>query len=80
MVTKAQALEAHYRQEFHHRTARNADGSPTRCRANGQCQTWKTRPAEFKLPVKHGLKNTFYITEANADVWCLTAEEALKGD
>lgn len=57
--------------EFWHRTARNADGSPVRARANGRVKTWKTRPAEFRLPVKYGLRECFYITPENAYQWCV---------
>lgn len=66
MVTKEQAMT---RREFTHVVAKNRDGTPFRCRANGQCQTWKTRPEEFKLPVKHGLRDCFYITHDNAKEW-----------
>lgn len=69
MITKAIAIAATYRQEFTHITIKNADGSPARCRVNGKCQTWKTRPNDFKLPVKHGMYDCFYITPANADQW-----------
>lgn len=72
MITKAQALAAHYRQEFYHVSIKNADGSPVRCRVNGQCKTWVTRPEEFSLPVKYGLKECFYITQRNAHDWNLT--------
>jgi hypothetical protein len=66
MVTKEQALTAKH---FEHVTLKDAQGAPARCRANGKCQTWVTRPDEFKLPVKHGLRTTFYITEGNAASW-----------
>jgi len=55
--------------EFWHRTARNSDGTPVRCRRNGQLKLWKTRPTEFRLPVKYGLKECFYITEFNCSDW-----------
>lgn len=55
--------------EFWHRTATNADGSPVRCRANGRVKRWKTRPNEFRLPVKYGLRECFYLTNANAHEW-----------
>lgn len=71
MITKQIATNAHYRQIFHHLTIKNADGSPARCRVNGKCHTWKTRPNEFRLPVKYGLKDCFYITERNASEWVL---------
>lgn len=57
--------------EFWNRTARNSDGSPLRCRANGRVKTWKTRPNEFRLPVKYGLRECFYITEATAYQWTI---------
>jgi len=77
MITKAQAVAANGNATFYHGTLRNADKTPVRCRVNGQCKTWKTRPYEFKLPVKHGLKVCFYITERNAHEWYATEAEAL---
>ncbi len=55
--------------ELWHRTARNADGSPVRCRVNGQVKRWKRRPTEFRLPVKYGLRECFYLTQGNASEW-----------
>lgn len=66
MVTKEQAQSA---RNFTHITLIGSDKLPVRCRAMGKCQTWKTRPNEFKLPVKHGLYQSFYITQDNADQW-----------
>lgn len=57
--------------EFWHRIERNADGTPVRCRSNGKPRFWKTRPNDFQLPVKYGLKNCFYLTPANIGDWCL---------
>lgn len=57
-------------QEFWHRYERNADGTPVRCRKTGQLKTWKTRPGDFKQPVKYGLKHSFYLTPANITDWC----------
>lgn len=65
-VTKFHAMNE---TNFVHRTLRNADGSRVRCRASGACKTWKTRPDEFRLPVKHGLRDSFYITPRNAHEW-----------
>ena len=42
---------------------------PANWRANGKCQTWKTRPDEFKLPIKHGLYDYGYITHENAHLF-----------
>jgi hypothetical protein len=41
-------------------------GHAVRVRANGKCKTWKTRPAEFRLPFKYGLYGHGYIDETNA--------------
>lgn len=69
MVTKQIAESARYRQEFYHKTIKNVDGSPARCRVNGKCKTWKTRPNEFSLPVKYGLKHCFYINQITGADW-----------
>lgn len=66
MITKQDAMTARH---FEHVTMKNADGTPLRARANGKCQTWKTRPDEFKLPCKYGLKQCFYIENTNASDW-----------
>jgi hypothetical protein len=66
MVTKEEALTA---STFYHVRERNADGTAVRCRANGKCKTWKTRPGDFRVPVKYGLKVCFYITHWNAAEW-----------
>lgn len=36
-----------------------------RWRRNGKTKLWKTRPQEFRIPVKFGLYAYGYITEAN---------------
>lgn len=69
MITRDIATAAHHGQIFHHRTLRNSDGTPVRCRVNGRCKVWKTRPDDFQLPVKYGLKECFYITPRNAHEW-----------
>ena len=71
MITKQVAVESEYRQEFHHVSLKNADGTPVRCRVNGKCKVWKTRPQEFRLPVKYGMYECFYITQDNANEWNL---------
>ena len=68
-ITKADAVGSHHGQEFHHITAKNADGTPVRCRSMGTCKTWKTRPNAFRLPVKYGMYDSFYLTEINASEW-----------
>ena len=58
--------------EFWHRYERNSDGTPIRCRKSGALKTWKTRPNDFKQPVKYGLKISFYLTPTNIADWCAT--------
>lgn len=68
MITMQQALTA---REFWHMTAKNADGTPVRCRRNGKTKTWKTRPGQFNVPVKRGLKECFNLTNSQAHEWCV---------
>jgi len=74
-VTKAVCQKAHSGQLFYSRTLTNADGSPLRVRVSGQCKTWKTRPDEFRIPVKYGMYENGYLTETNADQWGTTCKE-----
>ena len=74
MITKEIAMNTGHGVNFHHVSEKNADGTPARCRVNGACKTWKTRPTEFRLPVKHGLKLCFYITLENAGEWITESE------
>lgn len=71
MLTKEIICRLHYGQTLNHVKDKNADGTPLRCRVNGKCKTWKTRPEDFQLPVKHGLRTCFYITPHNIDQWTL---------
>ena len=45
------------------------NGYTLKVRRTGKTQTWKTRPNEFKIPVKHGLYHSFYIDHNNAHNW-----------
>jgi len=54
---------------FEHTSLKNADGSPLRARRNGKTQFWKTRPSDFRIPAKHGLKVCFNITPSNVAEW-----------
>lgn len=54
---------------FEHVKLKNRDGTPVRCRVNGRCKTWKTRPGDFRLPTCYGLRGYFAITPSNAHEW-----------
>lgn len=60
-LTKAEALKLGYRDELIHESQNNADGTPVRARVNGKVKTWKIRENDYLIPVKHGLKECFYI-------------------
>jgi len=54
---------------FYHVKMTSKTGLRVKCRRNGKTQTWKTRPNEFKIPVKYGLYEYFYIDQNNCDQW-----------
>jgi len=63
MITKEQALSVN---NFTHATLKDSKGQPCKVRRNGKTQVWKTRPNDFKVPVKYGLYEYLYITQDNA--------------
>ena len=85
MITREQALHS---QAFHFEDGPKGPCSRTvgprggvtesivRARRNGMTQTWKTRPDEFRIPVKYGIRarDQFSIHEYDANRW--HAEEA----
>jgi hypothetical protein len=66
MITLQDALTVNH---FYHVRLRNADGTALRCRRNGATETWKTRPGQFRVPVKYGLRECFYLDNGNAADW-----------
>lgn len=70
MITKQQALSAN---EFHYGPCTRTTGprggvteSVERWRRNGATKTWKTRPQEFSVPVKYGMRSYSCIDQGNA--------------
>ena len=69
------AMSAMTANEFWHRTIKYADGKKhIRVRRNGRTTTWKTRPGQFRIPVKYGFYeylyiDYLYIDNRNADEW-----------
>ena len=43
-------------------SVRMSNGKLWRVRRNGMTQTWKTRPAEFRIPLKMGFRSHWEIT------------------
>jgi hypothetical protein len=35
-------------------------------RRNGETKLWKTRPQDFRVPIKYGLRRGWYLTPDNA--------------
>lgn len=55
---------------FYSRLHTYKDGKrPIEVRRNGATKTWKTRPGEFRIPVKYGMYEYFYITDKDAAEW-----------
>lgn len=49
-------------------------------RRNGKTKIWKTRPGEFRIPIKHGLYDYSYLTDKNAHLFHVASEcEVLNG-
>ena len=42
---------------------------PVRVRKNGAVKLWKRQPDKFRVPVKYGLYDYFYIDNDNAAEW-----------
>lgn len=87
MITKDQAIKlgtGELRSDLHytgkHDCARHigprggVTENVTRMRVSGKCQVWKTRPNNFRLPVKYGLYESGAITHANNADWHLESE------
>lgn len=79
MITKDDAVNTQHGTVLYHVGLRNVDGWPVRCRVTGRCKVWKLRPDEFRLPVKYGLRQSFYITQENAGEWCESETIAMLG-
>ena len=49
----------------------DSDGSPSQCRVSGKVQTWKTRPDDFRVPIKRGLYENGEIVPSNIGMFTL---------
>lgn len=76
MITKEQAMT--HKGALWHMYHKNKQGIPVCCRVNGKCQTWKRNPEAFKLPIKIGLRTYGYITNHNANEWCVPENWAVE--
>ena len=81
-ITKDQALTE---DAFHYGECTRVVGprggvteSVERWRRNGATKTWKTRPAEFRVPVKFGMRSHTYIDQGNAHLFHAEADCPLR--
>ena len=70
-MTLSEACDLTYRQTIYHSVKTNADGSALRARVNGKISRWARNPNRISIPLKHGLKTHFYLTESNLAEWLL---------
>ena len=57
---------------FYSRTHTYAHGNaPIQARRNGRTKYWKREPSKFRIPVKYGFYDYFYIDNSNAHEWSL---------
>ena len=75
MVPLTKAIAEYHTGTLHHATLKNRDGTPVRARITGMIKTWKTRPNDYRLPVKHGMYHSFYITPENEHEWQVTNDD-----
>lgn len=68
MITREQASTL---SEFHEPAGA---GKCKRWRRNGRTQLWKTRPDDFRTPIKHGLYAYAQLTPANAHMFVPASE------
>lgn len=63
-------LTARTANRFYHRTLTYKGGkTPIEVRRNGATKYWKREPTKFRVPVKYGLRDCFYIDNQNAHEW-----------
>jgi hypothetical protein len=80
MITREQALQIGWGETIYAIGCANADGTPQRWRKNGKVKTWKTRPNDFSMPIKRGLREYYYLDNSTMDLFTLDENEAIKGE
>lgn len=79
MVTKQMVLDAPYHQVWHYTGKQDCTClvgprgaihlNFVACRTNGATKVWKTRPTEFRLPIKYGMYEHNYLSDSNAQLF-----------
>lgn len=77
MIDKEIAVNLTHGTELFSSLRLDSRGNPSKVRVTGKCKTWKRDPERFKLPVKYGLYESFYIVNDEfAKHWHLNIDEA----
>ena len=58
---------------LHHTTEKNKDNTPIRAKINGKFHK-ETRTKNWRLPMKHGLRQCFGINSKNLSDWQLPTD------
>jgi len=64
-LTLNQAKKLGHGTTLYHLRNRNADGTAQRWRVSGKPQTWKTRPGDVRVPIKHGMYDNDQLTQSD---------------
>lgn len=72
MITLEEAKNLRPGTTLYHVKNRNAKGDAQRWKVNGKPKTWKTRPEEVRVPLKHGLYDYDYLDQDTLDLVSLT--------
>ena len=68
MLTLKQAKNLQPGDMLEHTINKNKDNTPQRWKVNGKPKTWVTMPERVKVPLKNGLRNFAYLTEADLHI------------
>jgi len=79
VVNRVTALRLTHNTVVYHRHWRNSDGSPMRWRVSGNRKYWKTRPDDYRIPVKYGMgrrsEHNGYVTQDNGHLYYLNEDD-----
>lgn len=70
-ITLDEAKQLTWRTELYVRYENDSQGQPVVARVNGKVKTWKTRPDEVQVPLKHGMYDHGYLHDGNLDYFSL---------
>lgn len=72
MIWTAQAKALRHGQTIYFIGEYDSNGQASKARVTGKVITWKTRPNDYRVPIKRGLYDSGYLTPSNAERFTLT--------